>query len=460
MRNATPNWLRIPSWRGRSNLPKSPWQRQAAAGKFALLLTSFITLLAASPRLAQGQIPLDPAIPDGLGVNIHFTSPQPGEMQELAAAGFHWVRMDLDWSATERVKGRYDFSAYDRLLAALAPYRIRPILILDYANKFYDQGIAPHTDAGRAAFARWAAAAALHFHGRGVVWEMYNEPNYARFWRPAPNVEDYILLALATGEAIQEADPGATIIGPACALIDLRFLAACFQVGLLNYWAGVSVHPYRQRDPETVLPELRAVRFLIARYAPPGKKIPVIPSEWGYSSTWRYDHMDAQTQARMLAREWLFEAASEVPLTIWYDWQDDGADPRDPEVHFGLVRFPYRGGAQPVFAPKPAYLAAKTLSHALAGTRFTRRLAVGGPGDYVLLFTRGNEARLAAWTTSSTPHAVLISRARGRFRVTGFEGARLRKLRARRKGLRLKISADPVYVEPEKATGLARVVAP
>ncbi|MGH9604118.1 MAG: hypothetical protein ACRD3N_00310 [Terracidiphilus sp.] len=354
--------------------------------------------------------------------------------------------MDLVWSATERVKGEYDFSAYDSLLAALAPYHIRPLLILDYTNKFYDQGLPPHTEAGRAAFARWAAAAALHFHGRGVVWEMYNEPNYIRFWKPKPSVEDYILLAIATGEAIQEADPGATIIGPACALIDMRFLAACFQAGLLNYWAGVSVHPYRQRDPETILPELQALDSLIARYAPPGKKIPIITSEWGYSSTWKYDHMDERTQARMLAREWLIETANGVPLTIWYDWRDDGPDPVDPEVHFGLVRFPYRAGKRPVFAPKPDYLAAATLTHVLAGYRFSRRLAVGGSEDYVLLFTRGAESRLGAWTTSNAPHTVVIPGLRGRFRVTGLEGSRRRGIHANRHGLRLKLSTSPIYL--------------
>lgn len=428
-----------------------------------MLLACFITLLAISPRLVQAQIPLGPSIPGNIGVDIHFTSPQPGEMQELAGAGAHWIRMDLTWAQTERVKGEYDFSAYDKLLAALAPYHIRPLLILGYANKFYDQGLPPHTEAGRAAFARWAAAAALHFHGRGVVWEMWNEPNYIRFWKPKPNVGDYILLALATGEAIQEADPGATMIGPGGALIDLRFLAACFQAGLLNYWSGVSVHPYRQLDPETVQRGLLAVRFLIARYAPPGKKIHVITSEWGYSSTWKYDHMDEQTQARMLAREWLIETANGVPLTIWYDWRDDGADPVDPEAHFGLVRFPYltgRASNQAVFAQKPAYQAARTLTHALAGYRFTRRLAIGGSGDYVLLFTRGGDARLAAWTTSDASHTVVIPRARGRFGVTGFEGVRLHDVRANRHGLRLKLSTDPVYVSPNGKKGLAAVDAP
>ncbi|NNM87482.1 MAG: hypothetical protein HKL95_03075, partial [Phycisphaerae bacterium] len=36
-------------------------------------------------------------IPDGLGVNIHWTNPRPGEMRMLAATGVRWIRMDFAW---------------------------------------------------------------------------------------------------------------------------------------------------------------------------------------------------------------------------------------------------------------------------------------------------------------------------------------------------------------------------
>ena len=35
----------------------------------------------------------------------------------------------------EREKGLYDFSAYDRLLAALDAHQIRAVLIFDYSNR-------------------------------------------------------------------------------------------------------------------------------------------------------------------------------------------------------------------------------------------------------------------------------------------------------------------------------------
>ncbi|MGH9446671.1 MAG: cellulase family glycosylhydrolase, partial [Terriglobia bacterium] len=386
-----------------------------------LPFASILLFCLAIPAHCLGQrIPPNPAIPGGLGVNIHFTSPQPGEMAELADSGIRWVRMDFLWSETERTRGQYDFSAYDRLLAALEPYHIRPILILDYGNKLYDQGLAPYTPLGRTAFANWVAAAVKHFRGRGIIWEMWNEPN-GNFWKPKVNFQNYIWLAFTVGETIRETEPGATYIGPASAVIDFPFLRACFRAGLLSYWDGVSVHPYRQRDPETVIPVYARLRALIAQYAPKGKTIPIVSGEWGYPSVPMWWGMTEQRQAKMLAREWLTNILSGVPLSIWYDWRDDGDDPKIPDDHFGLVSSAYRPGDDPVFAPKPAYRAAQTLTRMLGGYIFKARLQAGGPGDYVLLFVEGTRERLAVWTTSSSPHRILIPGARGRFQVTGFE---------------------------------------
>jgi len=53
-------------------------------------------------------------------------------------------------------------------------------------------------------------------------------------------------------------------------------------------------------------------------------------------------------------------------------------------------------------------VAAKTLAAFFNGYRFVKRLPVGGPLDYVLLFRKENETRIAAWTTSPFPRNVTI----------------------------------------------------
>jgi hypothetical protein len=102
-----------------------------------------------SPTASAGSV-----IPEGFGVNIDFTDPRPGEMAMLSQSGMRWVRMDLKWDETEKAPGRYDFSAYDRLMQALEGQHLRALFILDYGNPLYQDGAPPRSEATRQAFAR------------------------------------------------------------------------------------------------------------------------------------------------------------------------------------------------------------------------------------------------------------------------------------------------------------------
>lgn len=413
----------------------------------ALYLTAILAVLLPSPA-SHAQQTAAPAVEDEVGVDIHTVSLSPAELKTLSDSGVRWVRMDFDWSATERSRGEYDFRAYDAFLTALDSVHVRAILILAYRNALYDNGLSPASDEAREAFARWAAAAVAHFRGRGILWEMYNEPN-APFWLPRPNTDDYIKLALATGEAVEESAPDEKLIGPASGAIDPPFLEACFRAGLLNYWSAVSIHPYRPTDPETVADDLRNVRLLIRKYAPPGKSIPIIVSEWGYSAVSK--GMDEQKQAERLAREWLVDIANDVPLTIWYDWRDDGRDSQNPEHHFGLL-----GAASG--PAKPAYRAARALTGFLSGFRFNKRLALDQPEDYALLFTRGGELRLAAWTVGA-PHEATVPASAGTFEATALDGEKLPSLDAGRGGLKVQLTTAPQYLAPGGPNPLLEVAA-
>ena len=446
---------------------------------FLILLTLFLSLSISADR-ARNDCPgawsttSNPTRFDrGLGVNIHFTDPHPGEIKMIAAAGFRWVRMDFVWAETEKARGRYDFSAYDRLLESLRPFDIGALLILDYANPIYDHGAPPRTEGTRKAFADWAAAAARHFAGRRVIWEIYNEPNNKMFWKPQPDVSEYVGLALAVGRAFRTAAPNEKLIGPATGL-DWPFLEACFKAGLLDYWTAVSVHPYRQTDPEEAANDYCRLRKMIERYrtrsgpgSPRGQpawgggsdgnkgsslassnaEIPIISSEWGYSSAWR--GLSDEKQGALEAREMLTNLANDIPISIWYDWRDDGSDPNEPEQHFGLVRNAYQASRDPVFEPKPAYLAAKTLTMFLDGYVYQRRLPVGSDSDYILVFSKGNELRLAAWTTAASSHRVVVPDKEGNFRITKHNGENAGTISATQEGLQIELSTFPLYLTPQ-----------
>jgi hypothetical protein len=425
---------------------------------FILLALAPAALLAAEAGAPDLAPPGAGPVPDGLGTNIHFTDPRPGEMAMIAAGGFRWLRMDFAWERTERRKGEYDFSPYDRLVDACRPHAARLLFILDYSNRLYETDRSVRTPEGREAMARWAAAAVAHFKGRGIVWEMWNEPNIPGFWKPEPNAADYVALARAVGEAIRKAAPEEMYIGPGTSGIPFDFLEACFKGGLLEHWSAVSVHPYRQQPPETVEADYRRLRALIAQYAPAGKSVPIYSGEWGYSAAWR--SYDADIQGRYLPRQWLTNLAAAVPLSIWYDWHDDGTDAKEAEHNFGTVAHAYHDGREPVYDPKPAYTAASTLTTQLAGLRFSKRVDVGDAQARVMLFSGpAGETRLAAWTTAREPRPTVIPASPGRFRATDHLGRTLDPLIADARDLAVTLTQAPQYLVPEAPNALLRVAA-
>jgi hypothetical protein len=336
-----------------------------------------------------------PVVQDGLGVNIHFTGEPARDLDMIQAAGFRFVRMDFIWELVEQEKGKYDFRAYDELTEGLEKRGIRILYILDYEHRFYESDRSVRTEEGRAAFARFAAAAAERYRGRGILWELWNEPNIEVFWKPEPNANDYMALAKVVIPAIRSADPVALCVAPATAGVDLAFLETCFGKGLLDLVDGVTVHPYRQDPPETVAADYGKLRAIIRKYRPNRPDLPILSGEWGYSAAW--EGYDERRQGDYLAREFLTNLSLGIPLSIWYDWHDDGPDPTEPEHHFGTVALDYR--------EKPAYQEMRRLVTALKGKRFARRLP-SDPDDYLLVFSEGaGDSTLAAWTTGS-PHEV------------------------------------------------------
>jgi hypothetical protein len=320
--------------------------------------------------------------------------------------------MDFGWAGIEQKKGEYNWGDYEELTANLEKRGLRAIYILDYSNPLYEETVvsknplngqeqrdtaSPQHPESVAAYAKWAAAAVKHFSGRHIVWEIWNEPNIS-FWKPKPDVQQYTTMCLAALKAIREADPNATVVGPATSEVPMRFLEDFCASGALEYLDAVSVHPYRnyKKGPETAAEDYAKLRALIEKYAPANKKnLPILGGEWGYSTFTK--GISVEKQAAFVARQQLANLLENVPISIWYDWQNDGENPEEREQNFGIVTYDLK--------PKPAYTALKTLTRELSGYRIEKRIATGKDTDYVLLLTNKAARKLAVWTTGE-PHPV------------------------------------------------------
>ncbi len=419
---------------------KIPAQPRILAFAFVTFLLNGSILYAQTPTSFDASDPVA-----GMGVNIHFTDAQPGEWEMLMRGGFRWVRMDLTWAKTEKTPGVYDFSAYDRLFAELDKYHVRGLMILDYGNPLYDKGQPPHTDESRAAFAKWATAAVLHFKNQGVLWEIWNEPNGDWFWSPHVNPEDYAKLALTVSQAIKKAAPDEQIVGPALSGTHLYFLDVLGRAGVFANWSAITIHPYLHGGPESYGSAYDQTRDLIKKYATPGQRIEVICGESGYASTW--PGLNETLEAQYLARLYLFDVMSGVPVTIWYDWHDDGTNPANPEHHYGIVHYDYHAGAANVYDPKPAYDAALTYSRALTGYRFKERMTTVSENDFVLSFTKDAVECLVAWTAAPNPHEIKIPAPDGNYIATSYDGKKQVQVTSTGGVINLTLDGGPQYLK-------------
>jgi len=371
---------------------------------------------AGSDRLTEASQNILPAGQICAGVNIHFITGHEKDLDMIADAGFKFVRMDFDWQSIEQTKGVYTWDAYDELTANLEKRGLGVIYVLDYSNSFYEDLVTPETPlpwepqktpaspqhkVSIDAFAKWASTAALRYKGKNIIWDIWNEPNI-NFWKPKPDVAQYNALALATCKAVKEVVPEANMIGPSTSEIPLPFLESFVSSGILEYLYAVSVHPYRDysKSPETVLAEYQKLREVIDRYTPRNKKnIPILCSEWGYTSSTQ--GISLEKQAEYIVRMQLVNTLAGIPVSIWYDWKNDGKDTTDWGQNFGTVTFD--------LTPKPSYKAIRLMNLQLDGYTLIKRLELASDNDYVLIFkNEKGKYKLAAWTADAA-HSVKIN---------------------------------------------------
>jgi len=365
-----------------------------------LIVGSLAWTEAAALEPASGSVKVglpDKTIPQSLGFNAHIAGPD-RDWDMIKDAGVKYIRKDFDWGQTERQKGQYNFSQYDHILASLDARGIHVLFILDYRNNLYQ---APETtDEGRDAYARWAAAAAKHFAGRGVMWEIWNEPNVG-FWHGAPpgapNMENsiqyadqYVALVKKTVPAMRAADPNCFILAGSISCLwsnSFRWATQTFKDGLLSTGiSGLSVHPYGFARPELCIQDgYGHLRDLIVQAGAP-RDFPILNTEVGYSET---DNgvakgvLAQEHRAMLFVRQYMVDQMCNIKMTIWYNWNDD-------KVHRIVEND---------LTPLPMYKACQNMVKELAGYRYVDKLDVGSSQDYALIFANAAGGRkVVAWT--------------------------------------------------------------
>lgn len=403
--------------------------------------------------VAQG-----PLFGDAFGINIKGEKITNPEMDMIAALGIKRVRTSVTWYMVEQQKGKYfwnynrpravdaeDYATkkwydYDSLIAALRARKLHVDLTLHEGSFVYGTLVnmapagstpayritAPHTDTELAAFASFAAATVQHYKGiygpNAFTWHIWNEPDTDGGYAPKTNAGTVGKLVTLSCEAIKQVDPQATVMGPALGAYgdgDLRysFIEGMFSLSNpLNCIDAMTVHPYRSGVPETAPTDYAKVLQILAKWQPANRpKVKVATDEWGYATNkhvtvpWsqRWRNFSGEEQAALMLRMYLTNLSNDVPLTVIYDWRDNGTDPYDWEHHFGVIGYNKE--------EKPAYKMFKAVWPLLSGRAL--QLVNKTPtnctaNEYVLRFgakATDSSAWSIVWTDTTAIKSLLVN---------------------------------------------------
>lgn len=333
-------------------------------------------------------------VPNGWGVNLGFAPFRPEEAGLFRQLGTRWVRRDLFWHEIEKEKGKYHFEKYDQFLSDVEAMGLRVVFILDYGNDLYQKG-APTTPEARAGFVEYMRQVVGRYKDKGVLWELWNEPN-GEYWQPKPDVEAYVALAREVGAAFDKDFPNERIAMPALAGVDLPFLESCLSAGLMEHFDALTIHPYRPMEPESVETDYAKVRALLSRYAA-DREIEIYSGEWGYAGGKTI--VSDETQGDYFVRQYLTNLALSVPMSIWYNWYDNGVDKSQIINNYGVL--------DENLVPKPAFRAGRDLVRELAGYRFVKRLDAS-LGRWLLVFEKDGHGKEVEWSAKGDQSAPIV----------------------------------------------------
>jgi hypothetical protein len=404
------------------------------------------------------------SVPDNAGVNTGVTTLglDDEDFVKMRKSGINYIRFDLIWEEIEKVKGRYVWGRFERVMAKIKQHDIRPILILDYNNKLYDPeagGI--RSDEARDGYANFAAAAVARYNQqmRGIIWEIWNEPNSDGSWKPKRNADEYMALLKRAVPAMRKADPTATVINGG--ILELSwsvtqaYLERCFQLGLLDQVDGLGVHLYGGRIntyPERIIQELADLRRRMAAYGARAD-YPILNTEFG-AKLEEYailkglrPEMQELGHAETYVRMYLLGLLENLKMNVWYEWRTKG-------------EFSGHAILNSDGSPRQAYTAIANLTAQLSGYTLAMRIDEFGTDDFVLVFEKGAQRKLVAWTAGGA-HAVSV-RVRSAANSLGTSGMMGEggSINVENDALSVRLTGSPVYIDIGAATVGGRHAAP
>ena len=328
---------------------------------------------------------------------LHIGKHDGRSSQLVRAAGATSIRTDAHWAFIERQRNRLLVEPHwHTYLAETEHNRLASMFILGYGNSNHGGGQKPRSEPLRKAFNRYVGFVAKAFAGRIAHYEIWNEWDMEA---PADTVlsQDYLRLVTDAAGIIRQQDPHARVLAGSVTTkgIESGFARRLVEGGVMNSVDGLSLHPYvhcrdRARNtPEAWIEWLAEVDLELTRVA--GKPVPLYLTEMAWPAHKGSCGVDEVTQAAYLARSFfLARTLPNIRGMWWYNFRNDGTDPKEREHNFGLVRHD--------LTKKPAYEVLAAISPVVGGYEFLGRVETNAAELVLLRFAGVNDEVLVGWS--------------------------------------------------------------
>jgi hypothetical protein len=275
--------------------------------------------------------------------------PLPGgtELTRLGDGGVGTLRVNLAWGSVQSgPEAPYDWSHYDPVVADAARNGIQ-VLATVYGSPGWVSATAEIPPQGLSLFnfAEFVRAAVERYGANGSFWsdhldvpkvpiadwQIWNEPNFSLFWKPAPDPRRYVELLRVFHDAVKAADRNARILlgglfpTPENDPTMESFMSQLYRLGAASLFDVAALHPYAPA-PDDALRWVAELRTLMRRFGDARKPIWITEVGWASGGAPSGLTVGPARQTAYLRRT--FEhAASErdrlgIAGVVWYSLAD------------------------------------------------------------------------------------------------------------------------------------------
>jgi polysaccharide biosynthesis protein PslG len=275
--------------------------------------------------------------------------PLPGGamLARLGKGGAGTLRVNLAWAYVQAgPTASYDWSHYDRVVGEAARNGIR-VLATVYGSPSWVEPRAENPPLGPSlfGFAAFARAAVQRYGTNGTFWmhhpdvpklpitnwQLWNEPNFSLFWKPAPDPSAYLELLRPFHAVVKEADPQAHVLlggvfpTPRDDPTMESFISDLYRAGARGLFDAAAIHPYAA-TPDDSMQRVMELRALMRRFGDGEKPIWITEVGWASGGAPSGLTVDPKRQAAYLTET--FELAADrrerlgIAGVVWYSLRD------------------------------------------------------------------------------------------------------------------------------------------